>query len=129
LSGREKGGIIIPTFFIVDDNRVIHEAYSELLELKGHKVIGNALNGIECLEKINNSEKKPDFILMDYRMPEKEGIEVMKELLEIQPELKVIFVSADESVEKNALSAGAIMFIKKPFNLQTFYKHIEQLTR
>jgi DNA-binding NtrC family response regulator len=129
LSGRDKGGIIISTFFVVDDNRVIHEAYCEMLELKGHKVIGNALNGIECLEKINNSGKKPDFILMDHRMPVKDGIKVMKELLEAQPEQKVIFVSADESVEKNALSAGAIMFIKKPFHLQTFYKSIEQVTR
>lgn len=127
MSGRDKGGIIISTFFVVDDNRVIHEAYCEMLELKGHKVIGNALNGIECLEKINNSGKKPDFILMDHRMPVKDGIEVMKELLETQPELKIIIISADESVEKIAKVAGAIKFIKKPFEMRVLFDTIENL--
>jgi response regulator of citrate/malate metabolism len=122
------------TVFIVEDEIILLEIYRNILELKGHEVIGQAHDGLECINKIigdsNGSKpeikKMPDFILMDHRMPIKNGIDTMKDLLEKRPELKIIFVSADISVKSEALFAGAIDFIVKPFNMQTLFDTLEK---
>ena len=93
--------------------------------MKGHNIIGEACNGNECIQKLMNAENDPEFILMDHRMPIKNGLEAMKELLKINANLQIIFVSADKSVRSEALASGAISFIKKPFNLKTIYATIE----
>jgi len=69
----------------------------------------------------------PDFIIMDHQMPVKNGIDTMKELLKINPNLKIIFVSGDKTIKNEALSLGAISFIQKPFNMQTFLQSISHV--
>jgi two-component system chemotaxis response regulator CheY len=111
----------------VDDEPILHELYRDMLKIKGHEIAGVAFNGMECLISLSNSGKDPDFILMDHRMPIKNGLDTMKELLRTKPYLKIIFVSADLKVKKEALNVGAVLFLKKPFNLQTFLKSINTL--
>lgn len=101
--------------------------YQELLSVKGHEIVGGALDGTECLEKLNDSNEDPDFILLDHRMTINDGIETVKEILRVKPELKIILVSSDESIKDKAIKAGVISFIKKPFNLKNFYNSINQL--
>lgn len=97
------------------------------MEIKGHVVIGKACNGIECIEKISNVSHEPDFIIMDHQMPGKNGLETMKELLKNRPNLKIIFVSGDKEIKDQALNMGAVSFIQKPFNMQTFFHSISHL--
>ena len=94
--------------------------------MNGHEVSGEAYDGKECIEKLNGTDEFPDLILMDHRMPIKGGLETLKDLLEMNPELKIIFISADLSVKQNALSEGAVSFLKKPFNLQLFLDTISR---
>jgi CheY-like chemotaxis protein len=108
-----------------------------MLALKGYKVIGSAFDGCECIDKLNSgnssngSKKKnsidPDFILMDNNMPKKTGLEATKELLKAHPELKIILISGDPSIQNEALLAGAVSFIQKPFEINTLFNTIEQL--
>ena len=118
-------------FFIVDDEPMLHELYRDILQMKGHKVIGQAYNGKECLELMfaekNNPGLEPDYIIMDHRMPLKNGLDTTRELLENKPSLKIVFVSADISVRDDALEIGAVGFVKKPFNIQSFYQALEKL--
>ena len=116
----------IATFFIVDDEPMLHRVYRDILDAKGHIVCGEAFNGNECITKILESEHDPDFVLLDHRMPEKSGLETMKELLEVKPSLKIIFISADVTLKGEALSAGASIFLKKPFNLKTFFENLDR---
>ena len=58
----------------------MHHIYHEVLELKGHHIIGFAYDGEECIEKLDNSELNPDFIVMDHRMPIINGLKTMKKL-------------------------------------------------
>ena len=81
-----------------------------VLKAYGFKVMGMAKNGEEAVEKYKNFNPKPDIIIMDHRMPIKNGIEATKEILQINDDVKVIFASADLSVEKFARSIGAISF-------------------
>ena len=61
--------------FIVEDEVELMDLYVEVLELDGHTVVGTAENGVEAIEKFAALEGCPDAIIMDYRMPIKNGIQ------------------------------------------------------
>ena len=63
---------------------------------------------------------------MDYRMPSKNGLETTKEILAINPNCKIIFISADYSVRDQVLKIGAIDFIEKPLDFNTLFNLIEK---
>ena len=64
---------------IADDHSLIREGLKQLLEFDGSiEIVGEASNGVECLEKLNDF--KPEVLLLDINMPEKNGIEVLKEM-------------------------------------------------
>jgi two-component system chemotaxis response regulator CheY len=90
-------------------------------------VIGEAFDGQECIEIIRNRSITPDFVLMDHRMPVKNGFDATKILLEEFPKLRIIFISADLSVRNQVLDIGAVSFIKKPFNITTLFESIDNL--
>lgn len=106
---------------------MLHNLYRQLLELNGHKVVGVAYNGKECIDKFACDGQEPDFLLMDHKMPVKNGLETTKELLKNKPGLKIIFISGDTALKDEALGAGAVTFIEKPFDIHTLYKAIEKL--
>ena len=102
---------------IVDDELFIVELYRDILQLRGYKVVGTAFDGEEAIRKYNSSEQKPDVIIMDHRMPVMNGVEATKEIMKGNPGQKVIFVSADILVEREAREAGASEFLPKPFRM------------
>jgi CheY-like chemotaxis protein len=61
---------------------------------------------------------------MDYRMPLMDGIETMNEIKELNSAVKVIFVSADNSIQERAIANGAVEFLKKPVDITKFQKAI-----
>ncbi|KKK92353.1 hypothetical protein LCGC14_2703770, partial [marine sediment metagenome] len=86
-----------------------------------------ALNGKVAVEKFKSFDTKPDLILMDHRMPIKNGLDAMVEILEISNNVKILFASADVSVKKKALSLGACDFLDKPFKMQRLLNTIEKV--
>ncbi len=119
------------TFFLVEDNRILNETYRFALIQKGHKVLGQAFDGAECVEKIQslitNQGIVPDFIIMDYQMPIKNGVETTKELLKIEPNLKIIFVSGNSEIKEEAISAGAGAFFSKPIDMMKLLTNINMM--
>jgi two-component system chemotaxis response regulator CheY len=85
--------------------------------MSGFEVIAEAKNGEEAVNLYNSFSKKPDIILMDHRMPIKNGIEATKQILKMNTKTKIIFTSADNSIKKEALSIGAKSFLDKPFGI------------
>lgn len=94
------------------------------MNLNGYKVIASAENGIDAVNMFKNFSEKPDVVLMDHRMPLKSGIEVAKEILELDNGAKIIFMSADSTVKEEALSNGAVSFKDKPFSLERLFNNI-----
>lgn len=86
-----------------------------------------AFDGLEAIEMFKSFKNHPEVIILDHRMPLKNGIETMKEIFEINPDVNVIFVSADVSAKERALSLGARYFIEKPFNLVNLIDLIQEL--
>ena len=63
---------------------------------------------------------------MDQRMPEKTGLEASEEILDLDRNVKIIFVSADSSIKEEALSIGAFSFWVKPFILDQLLDEINK---
>ncbi|MFX1340805.1 MAG: response regulator transcription factor, partial [Promethearchaeota archaeon] len=88
-------------------------------------IIASAKNGVEAVNIFKNLSQKPDFILMDYIMPFKNGIEATEEILKLDPKAKIIIMSSDFSAKEKALSAGAICFSEKVLPFKTFLNKIK----
>ena len=83
---------------IADDHAMMREGIKRLLEFDGTmKVIAEAADGNECLSIL--SKIKPDILLLDINMPNKNGIEVLKEIRDIDSELKVLILTVHNEVE------------------------------
>lgn len=95
--------------------------------MSGYQVIGEAKNGEEAISLFNSFQKKPDIVLMDYRMPIKNGIEATKKILKIYSKSKIIFTSADNSIKQEALSIGAKSFLDKPFSITDLIIEIKKV--
>lgn len=95
--------------------------------MSGYRVIGDAKNGEEAVSVFNSFPKKPDIVLMDYRMPIKNGIEATKQILKINNKSKIIFTSADNSIKQEALSIGARSFLDKPYSITDLITEIKNI--
>jgi two-component system chemotaxis response regulator CheY len=113
---------------IVDDELFIVELYRDILQLRGYRVVGTAFDGEEAVRKYSAANDKPDIIIMDHRMPVMNGVEATKEIVRMNPTQKVIFVSADILVEKEAREAGAKEFLPKPFRMDDLIEKMERLS-
>ncbi|MBY9019380.1 MAG: response regulator, partial [Candidatus Lokiarchaeota archaeon] len=113
---------------IVEDDHSLRLLYEKALSLNGYNVIGSAKDGEEAVKLYKDFKNKPDIILMDHRMPIKNGIEASKEILANSTENrpKIIFASADKTIKEIALSIGAFSFKDKPFSLEGLFKNIEK---
>ena len=109
-----------------DDNDVVL-IFKLYLESKGHKIIAVASDGAEAIEKYKEFQEPPDVILMDYRMPCVNGIDATKEILKINPDCKIIFVSADYSIMKKVYEFGAIDFLEKPIKFDHLLKALNRI--
>jgi len=87
-------------------------------------VLGIAEDGDEAVFMFKSFSDKPKVILMDHRMPNKNGIEASKEILHIDKRTKIILTSADISSKEEALSIGAFSFWDKPFKFENIIDEI-----
>lgn len=100
---------------IVDDAAFMRLAIRRILENNGFDVVGEAENGLEGVLKYK--ELKPDIVTMDITMPELSGIEALKLIMEVDPNAKIVMLSAmgQEKMVMEAIMCGAKSFIVKPF--------------
>lgn len=100
-----------------------------MLKTQGFKIIGKAGNGFEAIKIFKSLLNKPDIVLMDHRMPIKNGIDTTLEITRLNSNTKIIFISADNSVKKQALSIGANSFIEKPFSINKLSNEIKKVIK
>jgi len=104
------------SFLVVDDDEYILDSFSQLLSLKGYTSY-TALNGKKALDIL--SKNKVDIILADMKMPEMDGMHLLKTVKGQYPDIDVIIITGygaiDDAVE--AMKHGASDYILKPFSL------------
>ena len=105
-----------PKILIVDDEIETCKFLGAFLEPLGYQII-TALNGEEALEKIKSEE--PHLMLLDIRMPEMDGIEVLEHAKTLNPRMGIIMITAvqDEDIARQAIADGAHDYITKPIDL------------
>jgi two-component system chemotaxis response regulator CheY len=114
--------------FIVEDDLSLRLLYEKALSLSGYEVIGLAKDGEEAVRMYENFSEKPEIIIMDHRMPIKNGIDATKEIFNnsIKDKPKVIFASIDQVIKDQALSIGVTSFKSKPFTLEKLFNNIKK---
>ncbi len=102
---------------IVDDEQSYRQLLTLVFESDGHS-LRTAANGREAVELV--AEEAPDVIVSDVRMPDMDGIEMLRAVRETHPDLGVVFMTAHASVEsaREAYKLGADDFVTKPFDVE-----------
>lgn len=99
---------------IIDDHQLFREGVKRILEFeKSFQVVAEGDDGSEALNLVQ--EYRPDVVIMDINMPEKNGVEATRELVEKFPETRVIILSIhdDENYVTHALQTGACGYLLK----------------
>ena len=72
------------TIFLIDDDSSIVTLFEKFLTILGHEIVAKAYNGEEAVKLFNEFRKMPDLILMDHRMPKKDGLTLAIEILKVK---------------------------------------------
>ncbi|MFZ3229221.1 MAG: response regulator [Pseudobdellovibrio sp.] len=103
---------------LCDDSNMILTLLDKRLRDAGFNIVGKAKDGDECIKLYN--EIKPDLLLLDITMPNKDGRECLSDLIKSSPLAKIIMISAlaDQAIHDECINLGAKAFISKS-NLST----------
>jgi DNA-binding response OmpR family regulator len=106
------------TILVVDDERIFCDLLKTVLESHGHEVFA-AYNGREALDLF--SQRRPQFTLLDLRMPEMSGIEVLRQIRTIDASAAVMILTAwgSDDLEKQARQLGVTDFLSKTLALDS----------
>lgn len=98
---------------IVDDSAMMRKMISRVLSPPGHMIVGEAKDGDEAIELY--SQLKPDLVTMDITMRGKDGITTAKEILKIDENAQILFLSNldEEKYRTEIESLGAVGFVNK----------------
>lgn len=101
---------------VIDDSSVMRRKISRAVESIGIAQVITASNGLEAIEVFKR--ESPKLVTMDITMPEMDGIECVKRLVELNPDVLILVISAlsDRATTLEAMSNGAKGYIRKPFD-------------
>lgn len=112
---------------VVDDSNIIRNRISRIYNADEFELVAAATNGQEALDlfKIH----KPNVVTMDLTMPQMDGLECIERLVEIDPEVRILVVSAlsDKATGIQALQLGASGFLCKPFSEEELAEALSEL--
>ena len=111
---------------LVDDSRTIRNIQKNTLASMGHTDILEAADGLLALEVL--SQETPDLILVDWNMPNMDGITLVKKIRETDKRIPIMMCTteAEKSRVIEAIKAGVNNYVVKPFTADTLSEKIEQ---
>ena len=114
---------------IVDDSNVIRRRIERANELPEIEFVGAARNGVEALAM--HEALRPTLVTMDLTMPEMDGAECVAKLVQRDPEIRILVISAlaDKLTAIDALEKGASGFLCKPFTDRQLNEALRKLIR
>jgi CheY-like chemotaxis protein len=112
----KKGSTAPKRIGIVDDEAELVVAYSMMVKKWGYQVEFTANDGPQAVQACLAQRTPPDVILLDYRMKLMNGFEAARKIRSHDPDVKIVIVSADDSIREEATNAGYV-FLLKPFSM------------
>jgi two-component system chemotaxis response regulator CheY len=117
----------VPTrVLIAEDEESLASLYRVLLRKFGFDIVAIVKSGDDAVAEYKKCDPKPDVVIMDHRLERMSGLAALKEILTIDPNAKVVFASADDSIMEDAITAGAVDYIGKPFSMQELVEVINR---
>jgi len=109
---------------LVDDSRTIRNIQKNVLAQLGYKDIMEAADGVEALKLI--AETRPDMALVDWNMPNMDGITLVRKIRETDRQLPLIMVTTEAEKRRviEAIQAGVNNYVGKPFTAETLAEKI-----
>lgn len=100
---------------IVDDARFMRRVVADVLIAAGHEIAGEAADGTEVLAQFEALH--PDVVTLDITMPDRDGLDVLRELMKRHPDARIVMCSAVGQEPKviEAMRLGARDYVVKPF--------------
>ncbi|MFZ0814283.1 MAG: response regulator, partial [Candidatus Sulfotelmatobacter sp.] len=116
------------TILVVEDDDAVRIPTSEFLKMEGFKVL-QARTGDEAVHVVQQNRSSLDVLITDIVMPKMSGLQVAEKLLELNPDLKILYMSGDtdEAHRTRANRPPGNAVLRKPFRLETLKDRIHEL--
>ncbi len=114
------------SILVVDDQEIVRGLLSELLEEMGHRVQTSAC-GNEALSRVR--EGSIDLVLMDWHLPDMEGEELLKRMLQLNAPPRILLVTGEKVSRLPLLKYGSLPYLQKPFRKSILAKKIADAMR
>ncbi|MCZ8511352.1 response regulator [Paenibacillus filicis] len=116
---------------IADDEPMIRKGLQKLVEQSGQSMtsIRTAENGFHALQQIQ--EERPDFVFTDIRMPKMDGLELCRQLAELDSDIQIVVISGygDFEYAQKCLSYGVKEYLLKPVSKKAVHDVLDKLVR
>lgn len=114
---------------IVDDSNIIRNRIQRAYNSEKFTMVATASSGVDAVEKFKIY--RPEVVTMDLTMPQMDGLECIQKIVEIDPNVRILVVSAlsDKATGIEALSLGASGFLTKPFSEEELVEALDELMR
>lgn len=118
----------MPRVLVIDDAEYARDILKKILSKGGYEIAGEAGDGEEGVREF--SRTSPDIVLLDMVMPKLDGIGTIRAIKKINPDAKIIVISADGQTShiEEAVKAGALSYINKPYQWSVVLNELAQLT-
>jgi PAS domain S-box-containing protein len=116
------------TILLVEDEPAVRDLAREVLAINGYTVL-TASNGFEALTVFEQHEGRVDLAVTDVVMPQMHGGELAQRLLEIQPGLKLLYISGytEDAIVRHGVSVAGTAFLQKPFSLDALVRKVREV--
>lgn len=118
----------MPRVLVIDDAEYARDILKKILVSGGYEIAGEAGDGEAGVSEF--SRTRPDIVIVDMIMPKMNGIETIRAIKKIQPDVKILVISADGQMThiEEAIKAGALSYINKPYQWSAVLNEVAQLT-
>ena len=112
---------------IVEDDPLIRQLYEQILSQKGYRVVCVASDGEKAIELYHELPEKPDLVILDFRMPKKDGMQVSQEILAYNSTTDILMISGDPLFDRKAVLSRGVNVMQKPVNLTQLLNEISAI--